>query len=225
VYEVKDPFWQFVDHWQTLIAALTAGVLALLAAAGTVWVTIAGANRQVKAAREAADRQVAAAREQTKAAQHQTEVARELERRRLAREGYAFYAMLEAAMGAVIEDVEATRKLWPSLPTDHHSPQAYAARQRVKRAGFAELRGAFLRFGGPLTEPFLRLDNEIDDYSSQWITSVVNPVSSATHNIGVSAGVYPQLDSIERQAMTLRQKAADVMKVCRDELAKELELP
>ena len=36
---------------------------------------------------------------------------REIERRRLAREGYAFHAMLEAAMGAVIEDVGAAREL------------------------------------------------------------------------------------------------------------------
>jgi hypothetical protein len=116
------------------------------------------------------------------------------------------------------EDVKATLESWPNLPTtDSHSPQAFEARQRVKRAGFAELRGAFLRFGGPLTEPFLRLDKEIDDYSSQWIPRV-NRVSGASQNIGVSADVYPQLDSIEHQAMTLREEAAGGMKLCRDEL-------
>ena len=156
-----------------------AGVLALIAGAGTVWATIKSANCEI-----------AVAQAQTKVAQRQTTVTREIEGRRLSREGYASYAMLEAATGTVIEDVEATRKLWPSLPTDHHSPRAYAARQRVKRAGFAELRGAFLRFGGPLTEPFLRLDEEIDDYSSQWITRV-NPISRASQNIGVSVDVYP----------------------------------
>src|SRR6516164_2865387 len=96
---------QFVDHWQTLIA----GGLALLAGIVTVWGTLRAANRQVKAAndaadrdikaaKEAADRQIAAAKEQTKAAQHQTAVTRDIERRRIAREGYAFHAMLEAAM-------------------------------------------------------------------------------------------------------------------------------
>jgi hypothetical protein len=86
MYEVKEPFWQFIGYWQTLIA----GVLALVAGAGTVWATIISANREI-----------AVAQEQTKAAQRQTEVTREIERRRIARERYAFYAMLEAAMGAV----------------------------------------------------------------------------------------------------------------------------
>jgi len=40
MYEVKETFWQFVDHWQTLTAALIAGGLALGAAALTVWATI-----------------------------------------------------------------------------------------------------------------------------------------------------------------------------------------
>ena len=127
MYEVKEPFWQFVDHWQTLVA----GLLALIAAGGTVWGTLAAANRQVKAANEAADRQikaaaaaadrqVAAAQEQTQAAQRQTAVTREIESRRIAREGYAFHAMLKAAMEAVIDDVEAARNLpFPSPGTDH----------------------------------------------------------------------------------------------------------
>ena len=61
MYEVKEPFWLFVDHWQTLAAALIAGGLALGAAALTVWAAIRSANRQVKAANEAADRQIKAA--------------------------------------------------------------------------------------------------------------------------------------------------------------------
>jgi hypothetical protein len=58
------------------------------------WGTLRAANRQVKAANDAADReikaaneaagrQIAAAQEQTKAAQHQTAVTREIERRGL----------------------------------------------------------------------------------------------------------------------------------------------
>jgi hypothetical protein len=140
LYEVKEPFWQFVDHWQTLIT----GLLALAAGVGTVWATIKSANREI-----------AAAQEQTKAAQHQTAVTREIERRRLAREGYAFHAMLEAAMSAVIEDVQAVRSLPPPHPSvGTYSMQAYAMRQRVKRAGFAELRTAFLRFGERHTSEF-----------------------------------------------------------------------
>jgi hypothetical protein len=74
----------------------------LVAGAGAVWATIKSANREI-----------AAAQEQTKAAQRQTAVTREIERRRISREGYAFHAMLEAAMGAVIEDVKAARNLPP----------------------------------------------------------------------------------------------------------------
>ena len=72
MYEVKEPVWQLIDHWQTLIA----GGLALAAGAGTVWVTSHSANREITAARE------------------QTEAAREIERRRVERERYSFYAML-----------------------------------------------------------------------------------------------------------------------------------
>ena len=49
---------------------------------GAVWGTIKS------------NREIAAAQEQTKAAQRQTAVTREIERCRIAREGYAFHAML-----------------------------------------------------------------------------------------------------------------------------------
>jgi hypothetical protein len=97
-----------IDHWQTLIA----GLFALAAGVGAVLATIKSANREI-----------AAAQEQTKAAQRQTAVTREIERRRIAREGYAFHAMLEAAMGAVIEDVEAARNLPPQQPGIHIRPR------------------------------------------------------------------------------------------------------
>jgi hypothetical protein len=150
MYEVKEPFWQFVDHCKPLPPV------------ETVWGTLAAANRQVKAANEAANRQIKAAGDaayrqitaaqgQTQAAQRQTEVMREIERRRIAREGYAFHAMLEAAMEAVLEDVEAARNLpFPSPGNQSNTPEAYAVRQRIKRAGFSELRNGFLRFGGTL---------------------------------------------------------------------------
>jgi hypothetical protein len=70
---------QFIYDWQTLIA----GLLAVAAGVGTIVATIKSANREI-----------AAAQEQTKAAQRQTAVTRELERRRIAREGYAFHTML-----------------------------------------------------------------------------------------------------------------------------------
>src|ERR1700729_1391583 len=54
-------FWDWVDHWQTLIA----GGFALLAGVGTVVATMMIARRQIAASREEADRVIAATREQT----------------------------------------------------------------------------------------------------------------------------------------------------------------
>jgi hypothetical protein len=48
-YELKDPVWQFVDHWQTLIT----GLLALCAGIGTIWVTRSSAQRQILEAQSA----------------------------------------------------------------------------------------------------------------------------------------------------------------------------
>ena len=217
MYEVKEPLWQFIDHWQTL----TTGMLALAAGVGAVWATIKSANREI-----------AAAQEQTKAAQHQTAVTRDIERRRLAREGYAFHAMLEAAMGAVIDDVQAARKLPGPGPTGPatDSVQAYAVRQRVKRAGFNELRNAFLRFGETRTSQFLQLDKEIEDFAGQCMPSPPMHLGPAgvvipQPPVGINAGLEEQLARIEQQANELRRHAAGGMKFCRDELANELIKP
>jgi hypothetical protein len=128
--------------------------------------------------------------------------------------------MLEAAMRSVIEDVGEARKMFAAPPPSGSSGAAYQVRQRVKRVGFAELRGAFLRFGGPLTAPFLYLDKEIEEFAAQWESArslTADPVRQ-----GVHVGPHEQLAQIEQQAIRLHQKAADGMKVCRDELAKEL---
>ena len=42
------------------------------------------------------------------------------------------------------------------------------------------------------------------------------------NRFGANAGLLDQLDGIEQQAMELRDQAAGGMKLCRDELAKEL---
>lgn len=212
MYEVKEPLWQFVDYWQTLIAALVAGGLALLAGGLTVCGTLRAAKRQVKAVNDAADRQITAAQEQTAAAQHQTEVMRDIERRRIAREGYAFYAMLEAAMEAVIEDVNAARELAKrprsvSASDRRVSPEAYEERQRVKRAGFAELRGAFLLFGGTFTKLFLQLDKEIEDFAAQCGPERQYFVSGSSRFVGLNEGLRDQLNRIEQLAMALRREA------------------
>jgi hypothetical protein len=215
-------YWWFYT-WQTLFA----GVLALLAGGLTVWGTLIAAKRQVKAANDAANRQIIAAQEQTVAAQHQTAVMRDMERKRIAREGFAFYAMLEAAMGAVVEDVEAARQL-PPVPAEHPhwesttSVQAYDVRQQIKRTGFPELRPAFLRFGGTsLTEKFLRLDKEIEDFSAQYLTP---PAHSPFHTpfLGINAGLEEQLDRIEQQAQELRSEAEQGKKITGSVVADDL---
>src|SRR5216683_3614609 len=91
-YEVKDPILQILDHWQTL----TAGILAVSAACLTVWATIRSANREISAAQK-----------QTAVAQDQIDMTLRMERRRIARESYAFYMVLGAAMGIVIDDAAA----------------------------------------------------------------------------------------------------------------------
>jgi hypothetical protein len=201
MYEVKEPVWQFIDHWQTLIT----GALALIAGFGTVWATIRSARREIDAARE-----------QTEAAQHQTAVTRDIERRRIAREEYAFHAMLDAVMEAIIEDVEDVRTISTEEPRS--SLPAFQATKQVKQVGFEELRGAFLRFGGPLTGRFLRLNKDIEDYMAQ--------VREAEGDLGdvfrPETGLFNRLDRIEEQAIKLRGEAAQGMKRCLDELADDV---
>ncbi len=192
--------------WQTLIT----GLLALLAGVVAVVGTLIAANRQVKTA------------------QHQTEVMRDMERRRIAREGYAFYAMLEAAMGAVIDDVGAARELpQPERQDFSESVAAYAVRQRIKRAGFAELRTAFLRFGGTtLTDKFLRLDKEAEDFSSQCRMRISTPQSQLTGTppqaVGTNARIDEALQRIEQQATELRYEAERGIEITRSVLGDDL---
>jgi hypothetical protein len=46
-------------------------------------------------------------------------------------------------------------------------------RQRVRRAGFAELRNAFVRFGERHTSEFFQLDKEIEDFAGQFMTRLI----------------------------------------------------
>jgi hypothetical protein len=184
--------------WQTLIA----GLLALLAGVGTV----IAANRQVKAARR------------------QTELMRGIERRRIASEGYAFHAMLEAAMGLVIMEVVAARKDGEaagkaSTAFTALAAEANEARHRIRRRGFAELRAGCLRFGGTLTDPFLSLDEAIDDLDVLAAQLISQPAGTMVEG---SAGLREQLRTIEQQAYALWFEAQGEKKRCRDELDKEL---
>jgi hypothetical protein len=156
------PPWHFttlldlVDHWQTLVA----GVLAVLAA----W-------RTIRATTKSADREVKASQEQTAVAQKQIETTIDLARRRDENEYDAFRLMLEAAMTRVLFEVEwaRTASTEPFAPTTAKvSVEAYTVRQCITKGGFAELRGACVRQGGPLTDEFLYLECEIDSFASQW---------------------------------------------------------
>lgn len=130
--EVSQTSWHFttcldlLDHWQTLIA----GSLALVAA----WLTIRDTNRS-------ADREIKASQAQTAVAQRQIETTIRLERLRAAREGFAFHAMFDAAMGRVLADAADARTKFRGPGPNLHS-EAYFARTRFSRKAFAELRGA-----------------------------------------------------------------------------------
>jgi len=202
VYALQCPFWQTVDQWQTLIA----GVLALIAAVGTIWATNKAANREIVAAKE-----------QTKVAQEQIRVTLLLERQRNASTLFAFSATLEASMTSVLEDVKEAREIFgESNQINGSSLNAYKARQCLRKTAFADLRGACLRLGGPLTEPFIRLEREIDHLAGE----VTELPSALDQNIRMSpnAGTTEGLNRIEAQAIWLRTATEEGKKRCKEVL-------
>ena len=157
---------QFLYDWQTVIA----GGLALLAGGLTVVVTMIIAHRQIAASREEADRVIAATRDQTKVTAEQTATTVRLEQDRVASEALAFSAMLDAAMVRVLNEVDWARKTYPQTLSQQAgaSVEALVVRQCITKGGFAELRAACVRHGGPFTREFLDLEREIDSFASQW---------------------------------------------------------
>src|ERR1700722_12477387 len=124
------PPWHFttwldlVDHWQTLFA----GVLAVLAA----W-------RTIRATTQSADREVKASQAQTAVAQKQIETTLRLERLRVAREGFTFHAMFDAAMARVLAEAADAKTFSGTGP--NLEARAYIARTRFSKNAFNELRG------------------------------------------------------------------------------------
>jgi hypothetical protein len=151
---------QFLYDWQTLIA----GVLAVVAAVGTIWTTISSANREVEVA------------------QKQIETTLCLERERAAREASAFHAMLEAAMARVLAEADSARKTYAGALAQNtgSSVEALAVRQCFTKGAFAELRAACVQQGGPLTGEFLDLEREIDSFE---MVSVVVPRREGKHDV------------------------------------------
>ncbi len=129
------------DHWQTVIA----GVLALVAGFGTVVATMIIARKQIAAAHE------------------QTATTIRLERRRVVREGYAFSAMLGAAMSRVLDDAKEARDMVSSEQMVTRAASE-APRFFIKSA-FPEVRAACVRQGGPMTQTFLDLESQIDKFA------------------------------------------------------------
>jgi hypothetical protein len=147
--EVAQTPWHFttvpdaLDHWQTLFA----GVLALVAAFGTVAATMIIARRQIVASREEADRVIAATRDQTKVTAEQTATTVRLERMRDEGEAHAFRVMIEAAMTRVLAEAAWARSVYPQLltQTTGSSVDAHTVRTCITKGAFAELRGACVR--------------------------------------------------------------------------------
>ena len=184
---------QFLYNWQTLIA----GVLAVLAA----W-------RTIRATTQSADREVKASQDQTAVARKEIETTVRLERQRLAREGYAFCAMLEAAMGRVLAEALEAKRIFSSVQDIDtvSSEVAYEARQCFTKSAFSELRGACLRQGSPMTTEFLELESDIDKFASRW-RAPQNEVRKGLH-----ADFQQQRADIELKSAHLREEAVAGMK-------------
>jgi hypothetical protein len=153
---------RFLYDWQTLIA----GVLAVLAAAGTIWATIRSANREI-----------AASQAQTAVAQKQVETTIRLAEKRDADEFDAFRVMLEAAMTRVLAEVAWAKTTYPQLlkpQTEGATPEALTVRQCITKGAFGELRGACVRQRSPLTGEFLGLEMEIDNFALQYEDRLTN---------------------------------------------------
>ncbi len=195
------------DHWQTLFA----GLLALGAAVWTIRATRSTAKDQIDAGREDADRVVAAARDQIKVTAEQTATAVRLERERVLSEDNAFHAMLDAAMVRVLNEVEGAKKTYPQTLSQQAgaSVEALVVRQCITKGGFAELRAACVRHGGPFTREFLDLEREIDSFERQWEDRPMETDRGVIIREGKHAGLGKQLHEIGEKANTLRRKIAE----------------
>ena len=207
LHQHRVTFWDWLDHWQTLIA----GGFALLAGIATVVATMIIANRQITAARKQGDRVIAATRAQTEATFKQTAATVRLEEQRNLRETLAFQAMLEAAMRGVLAEAAWARMTYPSILTQKagSSVDAHVVRTCITKGAFAELRGACVRQGSPLTGQFLDLECEIDNFALQWVDTLSPTLGAYGVMIreGKHAGLGEKLALIETNAKALRAKA------------------
>jgi hypothetical protein len=178
---MRNGFWQLAYDWQSLVA----GILAL----GAGVVAYCGAADQAKVARD------------------QIAQSQKSERRRIARESHAFAETLRASTALVVEEAGEALKLFPNVPPGDpgQSPEAYAARQRISKTGFSDLRVAFIRLGGELTEQFFRLNAQIDHFADQWMTP--SRTTSDMIRFGKHYGFNDQLNQIIQLARSLEEEA------------------
>ena len=85
-------------------------------------------------------------------------------------EAHAFRVMLEAAMTQVLAETAWARSVYPQLLTQTagSSVDALTVRTCITKGAFAELRGACVKRGSPLTGEFLYLEGEIDNFALQY---------------------------------------------------------
>ncbi len=187
-----------------------------MAAIWAIGATRSTAKKQIDAAHAEADRVIAATRDQTKVTAEQTATTFRLEQERIASEARAFRAMLEAAMGRVLTEAAWAKEAYPqyvaqaqgaSIDAKGASADALVVRQCITKGGFAELRAACVRQGGPLTGEFLDLEREIDSFAMQGEDKVIN--AGFLVRWGKHAGLREQFALIEAKATALRLKAAE----------------
>jgi hypothetical protein len=135
-----------------------------------------------------------------------------LARNREEGEAEAFRVMLEAAMARVLAEAAEAKKAYPNLfvqkARSDPTVEAYAVRQCITKGAFAELRGACVRQGSPLTGEFLDLEREIDSFASQWETYAFSGASAMPVRKGYHAGLSEQLAVIQAKATELKLKSA-----------------
>jgi hypothetical protein len=165
---------------------------------------VLAAWRTIRATTQSADREVKASQAQTAVAQQQIETSLRLDRRRVAREGYAFQATIWAAMERVLLEASEAKSKFLSAGANERtttSRQAYEARQNFSKGAFPELRSACVRYGGRITRDLLELESDIDKFRSQW-AAPQNEV-----RVGLHAGFDEQLGAIEAKATYLHGEA------------------
>ncbi len=208
-------FWDWLDHWQTLIAgflAFAAGFGTIVAAIWAIRATRSTAREQIVASRADTDSMIAATRAQTEATFKQTETTIRLEELRKASEALSFHGMLAAAMTRVITEATWARKTYPQFfpaRPDRASAEAFAVRQCITKGAFAELRAACVRLGGPLTAELLELEREIDSFAGQ--CEDYSPPQGGTIRMGKHAGLGEQLGQIETKAAALSERAIEAL--------------